>query len=191
MSSRKPDPWLIAAIAGGIFYPLLTYFCRAQISPKIFVLMGLVLIGMRLWGLRGKPEMRVWHTAFLFAAAGLVAILFLDASIAVLAYPVVISLSVAAVFGLSLYFPPSVVERIARLSEPDLPPDGVIYTRRVTVVWFIFLLLNAAISLATALVGTIAQWALWNGLISYLLMGALFAGEIAIRYKVVRNKVRQ
>ena len=68
-----------------------------------------------------------------------------------------ISLAVATIFAASLRFPPTVIERIARLTEPDLPPEGVIYTRKVTVVWVAFLLVNAAISLWTALCGSLEQ----------------------------------
>ncbi len=92
----------------------------------------------------------------------------------------------AAVFGLSLLFPPTIVERIARITEPNLPPGGVVYTRRVTAIWAVFLLFNAVVSAATALWGTLAQWTLWNGLISYLLMGTLFAGELIVRRAVRR-----
>ena len=52
--------------------------------------------------------------------------------IAARAYPVAISLAMAAIFAASLRHPPTIVERIARLSEPDLPPEGVAYTRQVT-----------------------------------------------------------
>ena len=32
----------------------------------------------------------------------------------------------------------SAIERIARLQHPDLPPEGVVYTRRVTQIWCVF-----------------------------------------------------
>ncbi|HLN22604.1 MAG TPA: hypothetical protein VK558_01320, partial [Patescibacteria group bacterium] len=106
--------------------------------------------------------------------------------LAVKAYPVAVSLAVAGVFGLSLVYPPTVVERLARLSEPDLPPQGVAYTRKVTLVWVLFLLANAGVSTATALWGSLAQWTLWNGLLSYVAMGTLFAAEFMIRRRVRR-----
>jgi uncharacterized membrane protein len=95
-------------------------------------------------------------------------------------------LALATIFGASLRFPPTVIERIARLTEPDLPPEGVVYTRKVTAVWVGFLLVNAAISLWTVLWGSLEQWALWNGLLSYLAMGILFTAEYLVR-RVVRR----
>ncbi len=101
--------------------------------------------------------------------------------IAPLLYPVMMSFGVAAFFGGSLLFPPPLIERIARLSEPNLGPKGVAYTRKVTMAWFIFSLLNAMISLTTALYGNLELWTLYNGFISYLLMGSLFLSEYGFR----------
>ena len=92
-----------------------------------------------------------------------------------------ISLATATIFAASLKYPPTIIERIARLTDPNLPPTGIAYTRQVTIVWVAFLLTNATISLWTALWGTLDQWALWNGLLSYLAMGTLFAGEYLVR----------
>jgi len=184
MKLSNPSPWLILAFVAGIFYPPLVYFGMTVVSPTVLVLVGLALIGVRLLGLRRNPDNKIWLIALFIAAIVLVVMLFLDARLAAQAYPVVVSLSVSTVFGLSLLFPPTVVERIARLTEPNLPPSGVVYTRRVTIVWASVLLANAGISAATSMWGTLAEWTLWNGFLSYLLMGTLFIGEIFVRRMV-------
>jgi uncharacterized membrane protein len=171
---------------GGVLYPLLVYFGTTILPSMAFVLIGLALIGMRLLALRQQPDAKIWKMAFLIAALALILTLFLDSALAIRAYPVIVSLSIASIFGLSLLYPPSLVERMARLQEPNLPPSGVIYTRRVTILWTVFLLANALISAATAVWGTLAQWTLWNGLVSYLLMGTLFFGEMIVRRMVRR-----
>jgi len=186
MSRPLPDPWLILAVAGGLAYPLVVYLGMAVAPPLALVLLGLVLIGLRLLASRKLAGAGVWLGAFGLAACALVALLLTDSGLAVKAYPVAVSLAVAGVFGLSLVYPPSVVERIARLSEPDLPPQGVAYTRKVTLVWVLFLLANAGVSTATALWGSLAQWTLWNGLLSYVAMGTLFAAEFMTRRRVRR-----
>lgn len=98
-----------------------------------------------------------------------------------LLYPVVINLVTAIVFGLSLIYPPTLIERIARRTHPDLDARGVAYTRQVTKIWFSFSLINSIVSLTTVLYGDLQLWALYNGLISYVLMGILFAGEFIVR----------
>jgi uncharacterized membrane protein len=177
---------LILAVAGGLAYPLVVYFGMAALSPPVLALLGLGLIGLRLLASRKLAGSHVWLAAFGLAGGALLALLLTNAELAAKAYPVAVSLAVAGVFGLSLVYPPTVVERIARLSEPDLPPQGVAYTRKVTLVWVVFLLANAAVSTATALWGSLAQWTLWNGLLSYLAMGTLFAGEFMTR-RLVRQ----
>jgi uncharacterized membrane protein len=69
---------------------------------------------------------------------------------------------------------------LARLQEPDLPESGVLYTRKVTLVWCAFFIMNAATALYTCF-ESIEIWTLYNGLISYLLAGSLFAGEWIVR----------
>ncbi len=102
-------------------------------------------------------------------------------------YPVLVNAALLGVFTYSLIFPPSMVERFARLREPDLPPQGVSYTRRVTQVWCVFLPLNGAIALVTALWASPATWTLYNGFVAYLMMGVLFAGEYGIRCNFKRR----
>ncbi|MBT0568748.1 hypothetical protein KIK84_00285 [Curvibacter sp. CHRR-16] len=100
-------------------------------------------------------------------------------------YPCAVTLSLLAVFARSLYTPQSMVERIARLSEPDLPTQAIAYTRAVTRVWCGFMACNAAVSLWTALQADRAIWAIYNGGISYVLMGLLFAGEWLYRRRYI------
>jgi uncharacterized membrane protein len=51
----------------------------------------------------------------------------------------------------------------------------------VTAVWLGFFLANAAISTATAIGGSLELWTLYNGFISYVIMGVLFISEWILR----------
>ena len=101
-------------------------------------------------------------------------------------YPVAINASMLLVFGFSLLSPPTVIERMARLQEPDLPQHAIAYTRKVTMVWCLFFILNGTIAGITIFASD-ATWALYNGLISYLLMGLLFGVEWLVRQRVRKN----
>ena len=87
-------------------------------------------------------------------------------------------------FAMSLWRGPSVVERLARLREPDFPPAAVVYTRRVTQVWCGFFVVNGLIAVATALWASTAVWTLYNGLLSYVAMGVLMGAEWLVRRRV-------
>ncbi|RZG87092.1 septation protein IspZ [Acinetobacter venetianus] len=95
-------------------------------------------------------------------------------------YPVGMSLGALLIFAITLYKPPSMIERFARLVEPDLPASGVEWTRKVTIVWCTFFIFNASIALATVF-GPTKFWVIYNGFVSYVLMGLLFLGEFILR----------
>lgn len=102
-------------------------------------------------------------------------------------YPVVVNGVMLAVFGGSLWTAMPIVERLARLREPALPDAAVRYTRRVTQIWCAFFIGNGGIALFTALYGDMSLWTAWNGMISYLLMGTLMAGEWLVRQRVIKR----
>lgn len=103
-------------------------------------------------------------------------------------YPVAVNAALLLLFGLSLWRGPSMVERLARLHEPNLDSAGVLYTRKVTQVWCGFFVLNGGLALCTALWASQQVWALYNGLIAYGLIGLLMAGEWCVRRRVRARK---
>jgi len=97
-------------------------------------------------------------------------------------YPVAVNIIFFAVFFVSLIHPPSIIERFARIKEPELPASGVRYTKTVTQVWCAFFLLNGSVALYTVVATDFKFWALYNGLISYFLIGLLMAVEFCFRH---------
>ena len=73
------------------------------------------------------------------------------------------------------------VERFARLQNPALSPEQLRYCRRVTVIWCGFFVLNASLSAAVAVWGSLRLWSLYTGLIAYVLMGMLGGTEYVVR----------
>lgn len=106
-------------------------------------------------------------------------------------YPVFMSTGALIIFTTTLIKPPSMIERFARLAEPDLPESGVIWTRKVTIVWCIFFVFNALIALSTVLFAPMNIWVLYNGFISYVLMGILLLGEFILRKRHQRLNTNQ
>lgn len=96
-------------------------------------------------------------------------------------YPVFMSVGAGMIFASTLIKPPSMIERFARLAEPNLPESGVIWTRKVTIIWCIFFVINALIALRSVLFAPMKVWVIYNGFISYVLMGILLLGEFILR----------
>lgn len=169
-----------ALLLAGLAYPFAVYFGIEHLSPRVFA----ALLGA-LWCARllssGRSASR-WTAgvALLFCLV----LALLDNAILLRWYPVLINAAMLALFAGSLFVGMPVIERLARLQEPDLPEAGVRYTRQVTKVWVGFFIFNGTIAAALTLWAPLAWWTLYNGLIAYGLMGLLFAGEWLVRQRV-------
>lgn len=176
------------AIALGVVYPALVYALQSTLSQASFVAIAVATIALRVATL-DKTSAPLWRGPLLMAIPALLIVLLFAPGMAAKAYPVAISLAAAAVFGGTLIAPPSLIERFARMQEPDLPEEGQAYCRKVTLVWTIWLVANALIAALLAWTGQDAAWALWTGLLSYLVMALLFLGEIAVRHHIRKKSV--
>jgi uncharacterized membrane protein len=178
-----------AAVAGGCLafaYPFAVYFGLGAFEPRhlAFVLvlaaLGRVAAARRYFG---RADVAIVAVTAILAGA----IAWSNSELMLRFYPVVISGGLLAAFAQTLLRPPSMIERFARLSEPDLGAAGVAYTRRVTQAWCVFFAANGAIALYTAVAASRETWLLYNGFISYLLVGAMYGGEWLIRRRVLNR----
>jgi len=171
----------LGLLLAGLLYPFAVYFGREQLSARFFAL----LLGA-LWLARALSTPRQPGSRWISAAAlGFCLLLGLaDQPVLLRWYPVLVNLLLLGLFGLSLRFGPPLVERLARVREPELPAVAIHYTRQVTKVWAAFFLLNALLAAALTLWAPLAWWALYTGVIAYGLMGLLFAGEWLVRQRV-------
>jgi uncharacterized membrane protein len=170
-------------------YPFAIYFLGGHLSA-VYILGG----GMAVWLLNlGLQYQRLASYQMLLPPSVLLLLglmLWWDEERATLMYPVVTNLSFASMLSISLLYPPSLIERLARLTEPELDARGIAYTKNVTIVWLLFSLSNAFIAMVTVWIGDRELWLLYNACISYLLTGLLLAGEYLFRlyYKRKGNK---
>lgn len=163
-----------------VLYPFAIYVGLGRIEPRW---LALLLLAMALARAAIRRD-RLWGLAAVGAALLVLVGFFANSALPLKLYPVLVNVTLLAIFATSLRYPPCVVERLARLREPQLPPQGIAYARRVTGVWCGFFVFNGSIALATALFAGDGVWALYNGLIAYLLMGLLFAGEWLLRQRI-------
>ena len=165
--------------------PPAIYFSLDRIQPRYVCLVLISLFALRMlpsWKQISRfNALKLWSVLMLSA---LLAIAISDNVTALLLYPVVMNIGFLILFVYSLIIPPSIVEKIARLQDANLPESGVEYTRKVTMVWCVFLLFNACIAAWTVWNGDRDLWGLYNGLIAYLLMGTLMIAEYYVRCKV-------
>lgn len=161
-------------------YPFVVFFSIGRFEPRWLSLILVALAVTRAIATREAMWLAAAAGACVLALVSMIG----NALLPLKLYPVLVSVALLAVFASSLRFPPTVIERIARQREPELPPHAVHYTRQVTQVWCGFFVFNGTVALATALYASDAVWALYNGMLSYLLMGLLFAVEWLVRQRV-------
>lgn len=189
--------WL-SWLAGGalLLYPLAVYWglTHAGQTPLLLGLLLIFSLRLLLGLLKGRvrlgplPEW-LW-LGRLLACIGL-GLTLLSALFSarhwLLYYPLAVSLALLCLFGWSLTRPMSLVERLARLQDPALPAAAIGYTRRVTQVWCGFFVINGALVAFTIWYGDLALWSLYNGLVSYLLMGGLMGAEYLVRRRLLKR----
>ena len=183
----------VAAVLLGtvlLAYPLFVWFGLSQGSPRhvaailLLVVAPIAAIRMRK---SQRAAMRGLAAVPLATVSCLVLSAVLDAEAFMLAVPVLINAIFLAVFGWSLRSGAMpMVERFARLQEPDLPPEKQAWCRTWTVLWSVFFVANGSTALVLALLVVAeaaprAWWATYNGLIAYVLMGIMFASEWTMR----------
>ena len=175
----------LGLLLAGLAYPFAVYLGLEHLSPRLFALLLGALWLARMFSGKQTPLSRTLTTvALLFCL-----LLGLAGEPALLRwYPVLISLALLGLFAGSLCSGMPIIERLARLSEPELPPAAVRYTRQVTWVWVGYFIVNAAIASGLALWAPLSWWTLYTGLIAYLLMGLLFAGEWLVRQRIRNAK---
>lgn len=108
----------------------------------------------------------------------------------VLAMPVVINVVLLATFGETLRAGQTpIIERFARLAEPELGDEKKAHCRVWTLRWCVFFVLNGGIALGLGLFASTFVWAAYTGGIAYALMGMMFAAEYVSRKARFRGDV--
>ena len=170
----------VLLVAAGVAYPVVVWLALGHVGPR-WIALGLAGLALARAALAREP---FWLAVSALAGALALAAWWSGGWLPLKLYPLLVNLAFLAVFAASLRRGPSAIERLARLREPALPPAAVAYTRRVTQVWCVFFGGNALLSAATALWADAATWALYNGLVAYVLMGLLMGGEWLVRRRV-------
>ena len=166
-----------------LVYPLAIWLGHGRIEPRWLAGLLLATAATRL------PALKLARSARWAAAGALALVAAAVATNALLPlklYPVLVNGALLAAFGVSLVSGMPMAERLARLREPYLPLQAVAYTRRVTQAWCIFFAFNGVACLGAALFASEAAWSLYTGVLAYMLMGAMFAGEYLVRMRFKR-----
>jgi len=133
----------------------------------------------------------IWNSALLLGLGGLCFII--NSAIILKLYPLLINIVFLIIFGRTLFCPPNMIFRFALMQDKTIKGSLnekriAAYCRKVTYVWCGFFIINGSIAAWTVFSGSNKLWFIYNGGISYILMGAIFVVEFIIR-KIVQKKM--
>jgi len=168
------------AIAGlFLAYPFLSaYSSRHGYAPLELQTFAVLTV----W--RGRSFAKAsWRYASYALAAALILAAYAAASYLIWLLPAAIYLCLACLFGHTLLSPPSLCERLVRLQFPELEPGIAEYLQQVTQTWTWFFAVNVPLCALLPLLAGQQIWALYTGVLVYLLMGLLVVGEWLYRRK--------
>jgi uncharacterized membrane protein len=171
-------------VALWLAYPLATWAALALAGPRAAAALVVAAVSLRTaWLWRGADAAAHRRLLLPVAAAGAPAVLaaWLDDPLLLLFVPALVNLGLLFAFARTLWSGPPLIETIARLQVGELSPTEVRYTRSVTIVWCVFFVANAAVTVALALRGSLAAWGLWTGALAYGAIALLFAIELVVR----------
>ena len=171
-----------------IDYPSLVYFGLSHFDERWIALSLLIMITIRSSFSFKNNKYRTWGLISVGAIIVLLVSIFRD-PIFLRLYPVLMTLVMLGIFFSSLFFPPSIIETFVSLGNKNkkIPKHVVEYTRNVTKVWCLFFVFNGLVSTYTVF-SSLEVWTIYNGLISYLLIGGLAASEFAYRNLIVKKR---
>lgn len=193
---------MIAAV-----YPILvfTLLVILKVDTKIISLCIIALVaafflsatGSKKAGSDGKKGKLDWKSLLrstFFLAAGLFCLL-TGKELFLKLYSVAISATFLVVFGSTLFFGPNIIFRFAALADKSIIGSSYenqvkSYCKKVTIAWCCFFIINGFIAAYTTFFCSREVWAIYNGGISYALMGTLFVVEFIIRKLVDRKMIK-
>lgn len=168
-----------------VAYPLLWL---VEMEYSSILLKGLPVIMACLWFFKGLIQQTTFQRYLSFGLSFFFIAVSITRSFGTMYwYPVIINILMLILFGSSLFSSQTFVERLARLQIPTLPPQAVLYTRRVTQVWCVVFILNIGITTTLILLEQFYYWALFSGIISYVILASVMAIEWLIRQRMMKK----
>jgi uncharacterized membrane protein len=188
-----------------ILYPLLVFSALVIFKLSIRYLSILIILLAVVYTIVNRNHYHGRHPAFVFVSPlilfsiGIVCLFttfFIDSEALSKTifkiYPALADLVYLTIFGTSLVIPPTIVYSFINIFDKKLNDHletvyFMEYCRKCTIYWCVFFIFDFIVSLITAIIDSDLVWGIYNGGITYVLMGLLFVGEYVI-IKIIEKK---
>jgi len=160
-------------------YPILVFFGLRVLPPGVVGLLLAVLLMIRFGVIRATERSTAlpgFIVLFLYAVASAL----VGNAQMLLYYPVLVNLLLLVLFAGSLRSQEPLLIRVVRARGTAVGEHATRYLTRLTAIWAGFFLANGLVSVWTT-TSSIEVWTLYNGVISYLMVGVLASIEWVYR----------
>jgi uncharacterized membrane protein len=182
-----------------ILYPLLV-FCVLVVFklPIRYLSIGIIVFAIAYSVINGR-NYKGKHMAALFISPvilcviGAVSLILDDKSpIVIKLYPVLADIAYLTIMITSVFFPPPLayyfIDIFDKSMKTVIPKETFDrYCFKASLVWCVFFVLDGIAALITVFYGSDLIWGIYNGGITYAMMGLIFIGEFIILKKVKKK----
>ena len=174
-----------------ILYPLLV-FCVLVVFklPIRYLSIGIIIFAIA-YSVVNSRHYKGRHTLLLFISPvilctiGVISLYLDDSPIIIKLYPALADLAYLTIMVTSFFFPPplayyfiNIFDKSIKTKIPKARFD--VYCVRASVVWCVYFVIDGITALLTAYFSSDFVWGVYNGGITYAIMGLIFAGEFVI-----------
>ncbi len=177
---------IITKIFFGAFvvaYPFMIFYALQQNIAIRFL--GLVLLMVVIFSFINTKNKYLFVLGLVLCFA----IIFFNQEIFLKLYPVLMNASVCAIFALSLRKTPLITQFAQKMCNKPLNNNQITYTKHATIAWAVFMFINTLISFVTVFLST-EIWTIYNGFISYILIGLMMLIEYFVRKSREKCSIR-
>ena len=176
---RSAAVWRIGFFILLALYPFVVYFGIRELPPSFFGILLAALVATRFAALK-KADRALALPVLVLLLVYAVAAAIVGRAQALLYYPVLVNALLCLLFIISVLNKNPLLLRLVRARGIPLSKYGPRYLTTLTMVWAVFFVVNGLIALWTTTL-SMETWTLYNGLISYLLVGLLLGAEWIFR----------
>lgn len=163
-----------------LVYPFMVYQYIENVSPRWFAGVLFLVFVLRFVFIGNLKKMSNWLMLGI-ASAFCFSVMMFESEQLLKFYPVLMNLGMGLAFIVSLTDEQNLIEKFARVGGQIPPPEARGYLRTLSLLWGGLLIVNGSVSAYTAWYTSLSTWALYNGILSYVLIASFATGEWVYR----------
>jgi len=184
-----------------IMYPILV-FCALVVFklPIRYLSIGIIIFAI-VYSIINSRHYKGKHTVALFVSPlilcviGVISLCFDESPVFIHLYPALAAISYLTIMITSFLFPPPLAYYFIDIFDKSMKtkiPKQIFddFCFKASVVWCVFFLVDAIIAVFTVIFYIEHIWVIYNGCITYCLMGLIFVGEFIV-LKTIEKKYRR